>query len=86
MARFTVKLAKDDPFAAASRTFYGIPGKITTEPVTLELTPEQAESLRGHGVLVKHERDTKGGDLGVEVTANREIDSYADSPARKGRT
>ena len=86
MARFTVKLAKDDPFAAGARTFYGVPGKITTEPVTLELTPEQAESLRGHGVMVKHQGEPKGGDLGVEVTMSREIDSYAGSPARKGRT
>lgn len=83
MARFTVRLAKSDPFAAGSRTFYGVPGKITTEPVTLELMPEQVESLRGHGVIVK----AAGGDLGVEVTESREVDTYAEKPAAsKGRT
>jgi hypothetical protein len=81
MPRFTVRLAKGDPFAAGSRTFYGVPGKITTEAVTLDLTPEQAESLRGHGVVVK----ASGGDLGVEVTESREVDTYAGNPARKGR-
>lgn len=87
MAKYTVRLVKDDPFAAGSRTFYGIPGRVTTEPTTLELTPEQAESLRFRGVLVKHQGDPKGGDCGIEATDSRELDTYAEKPAaRKGRT
>ena len=92
MPRFTVRLAKGDPFAAGSRTFYGVPGKITSDPVTLELTPEQAESLRGHGVLVEMVLDSHyskagvgRGDMGVEVTESREVDTFAGKPARKGR-
>lgn len=72
MARFTVKLAKGDPFAATARTFFGVPGAITTEPVTIELTPEQAESLRAQGVIVKAE----------EIETD---ESHAEKPARKGR-
>jgi hypothetical protein len=55
MARYIVKLAEDDAFAADCRTFWGLETlKITTTPSEpVELTEDQARSMRQHGVIVE---------------------------------
>lgn len=55
MAKYIVKLAETDPFAADCRTFWGLESlKITTTPSEpVELTDDQVSSMRGHGVIVE---------------------------------